>query len=253
LYETHHAFVRAKVSALEASDASEPAVRESTKGQHQGYLECARRLLTRAQPLLVLTFGLSGSGKTWLAKQLAPTLGAVHVRSDVERKRLAGLAEFENSHSATSQGLYSRESGARVYERLAQCAEAALAGGYPVIVDATFNRREDRKRFHKLAIEQGVELRVIHCHAPRNALEARIADRRRARADASEADIAVLDWQESHREPITRDEGLTVIDADTTRANIANEVRETLCTSSKAREYAFTRMPLERLPDAPSG
>jgi predicted kinase len=122
------------------------------------------------------------------------------------------------------QGLYSGQSSAHVYAHLARCADDALAGGYTVIVDATFSRREDRERFRKLAIERGVELRVLHCHVPTDVLEARIAQRQRAQADASEADLAVLAWQESHREPVTADEGLTLIDADTTRAAVVAEV-----------------------------
>jgi predicted kinase len=226
LYEIHHALVRAKVAALEAAGSSEPAARQNALGQHRAYLDHAGRLSQR--PTLMLTCGVSGSGKTWLAKQLAARLGAVHVRSDVERKRLAGLDEQQHSNSALQQGLYSQESGTRVYEHLARCAEDALAGGYPVIVDATFGRRVDRDRFRNLAREQGVELRVLHCHAPRAVLEARIAERREARTDASEADLAVLAWQEAHREPITADEGALVVDADTTRPNVVAEICETL-------------------------
>jgi predicted kinase len=145
---------------------------------------------------------------------------------------LAGLAERERSHSEMEQGLYSQESSARVYERLARCADDALAGGYSVIVDATFNRRADRERFRKLAIERGVDFRLIHCHAPKEVLEARIVERQRARADASEADLAVLAWQELHCEPIAADEGLRVIDADTTRACVVSDVCENIAAAS---------------------
>ena len=148
----------------------------------------------------------------------------MHVRSDVERKRLAGLTEHGQSHSEVGQGLYSQQCSARVYAHLARCADDALAGGYSVIVDATFSRRGDRERFRRLAVDRGVDLRVIHCQAPKEVLEARIAARQRAQADASEADLAVLAWQESDREPVTADEGLTLIDADTTRATVVADV-----------------------------
>ena len=234
LYQIHRALVRAKVTALEASSASRQSAREVAIEQHKAYLECVRRLLTPKRPTLLLMFGLSGSGKTWLANQLAPLLGAVHVRSDVERKRLAGLAEHERSHSAVEQGLYSRESTARVYEHLAQCADDALAGGYIVIVDATFHRREDRARFQRIAAERGVDLRLIHCHAPKDLLEVRIAERGRTQADASEADLSVLEWQASHLEPIVAEEDLRVIDADTTRTTVVSDVySEALAAGSK--------------------
>jgi aminoglycoside phosphotransferase family enzyme/predicted kinase len=243
LYEIHHALVRAKVAAVEASNASEASARDGAIGQHEVYLECARRFLARESPMLLLMFGSSGSGKTWLAKRLAPLLDAVHLRSDIERKRMAGLAEHERSDSAVEQGLYSQQSSARVYEHLARCADDALAGGYSVIVDATFSRRGDRERFRKLAVERGVELRVIRCHAPKEVLAARIAERQRAQADASEADLAVLAWQQSHREPVTADEGLTAIDADTTLATVVEEVcenvRQVRSAPMKSRETSL--------------
>ena len=177
--------------------------------------------------------GMSGSGKTWLAEKLAPLLEAVHLRSDVERKREAGLAERERSGSSLGQGVYSRAASARVYERLAQYADDALAGGYTVIVDATFHRHDDRVRFRDWAAQRGVDLRLIHCHALRNVLEARIAERDRSGADASEADLSVLQWQEKHFEPIEADEGLAVIDVDTTRSGAVSEILGWITTAGR--------------------
>ena len=224
LYEIHRALVRAKVTALEAAQASRGTARDTALEQHRVYLDCARRQLAPQRPRLLLMCGLSGSGKTWMAERLAPLLGAVHVRSDVERKRLAGLAERERSHSAVEQGLYAREVSAHVYERLAQCADDALAGGYTVIVDATLQRRADRLRFRELAAQRGAQLRLIHCSAAHDVLRARIALRAGSGTDASEADPSVLQWQETHFEPVGAEEGIAVIDADTTRAEIVAEV-----------------------------
>jgi aminoglycoside phosphotransferase family enzyme/predicted kinase len=227
LYQTHRALVRAKVTALEAA-GKEGSGRESALEQHRGYLGDAEQQLAVRQPMLLLMFGLSGSGKTWLAERLARPLDAVHIRSDVERKRLAGLAEQQQSHSGLGQDLYSPGKSAEVYERLADCAGHALAGGYTAIVDAAFQRRSDRARFKTLAAQYGCELRVIHCHAPRVELQTRLADRSRARRDASEADREVLAWQERHLEPLQVSEGLATVDADTTAENVADDVRHSL-------------------------
>jgi predicted kinase len=164
----------------------------------------------------MLMHGLSGSGKTWLAAQLAAHLDAIHVRSDIERKRLAGLGGDARSHSALQGGLYTPERTASLYEHLARCAEYTLRGGHSAIMDATFVRRTDRRLLSDMARRLRVGLRVIHCRAPIDVLKMRIADRDRARTDASEADLAVLDWQTTHTEAIDPDEGLDVIEVDTT-------------------------------------
>ena len=223
LYGSHRALVRAKVAALEAGTAAQPDSRTAALEQHRCYLQCARELLAPAPPRLVLMSGLSGSGKTWLARQLAPALGAIHVRSDVERKRLAGLTPATPSRSRVSAGLYSAESSLRVYQHLAYCADAALAGGFSVLVDATFMRRAERERFSELAATRGAALACIRCHAPAALLEARILERASRGGDASEADLEVLDWQKAHDEPIAADESLEVIEADTSRTEVAVE------------------------------
>jgi len=224
LYATHRALVRAKVAALQETNAREASRCAAAPEEHRRYVDCARRLLTPGRPRLILTCGVSGSGKTWLAVRLAPHLGAVHVRSDVERKRLGGLAEWQRSDAALEQALYSREMSARTYARLRDCAKEVLEGGYSVIVDATFHRREDRALLHALAADRGIDMQVIVCQAPHAVLEARLAARQEAARDASEADLAVLKWQESAFESIGVDENLRLTYADTTRENVVSEV-----------------------------
>ena len=154
---------------------------------------------------------MPGSGKTWLARRLAPDLGAIHLRSDMERKRLAGLAERADSRSQTGAGLYSGENTDRVYAHLAKCAEDILVGGYAAIVDATFLLRSHRALFGELARRLSVRLQVVYCDAPVSLLERRIQERHAAGGDASEADLAVLDRQLKHREPIEPMEALDVV------------------------------------------
>jgi hypothetical protein len=180
--------------------------------------------------------GLSGSGKTWLADRLAPLLEAIHLRSDVERKRLAGLAETVRSRSAIEQELYEPKARTRVYEHLAQCAEHMLCGGYPVIIDATFDRREYRALFRDLAARLGVGLRLIYCRAPPDVLRRRVAERFAHGTDASEADLAVLRWQEAHAEPVLADEGLSSLDVDTTHAESSPSMSDLV---RALRTYAF--------------
>ena len=157
--------------------------------------------------------GLSGSGKTWLAERLAPPLQAVHLRSDIERKRLAGLAPLARSASALARGLYARKMTVTVYERLAASAADALAGGYTTIVDATFVRADDRLRFRTLAARLGVNLCIVYCQVPRKLLDKRIVGRSRRRRDPSEANIDVLRWQEAQFTPPAAHEAGLVLEA----------------------------------------
>lgn len=223
LYEAHRALVRAKVAALAAADASDTAARESLRRRHLRLLDCAAASLAPHSPRLLLMSGLSGSGKTWLARQLAERLSAVHVRSDIERKRRAGLQESAETRSRIGEGIYSSEASALVYADLARAAEDVLEGGLTVIADAAFLRREQRLPFAALGARLGVPLWLIHCSAPQDVLRARIAERRRARRDASEADLAVLDWQMSHAEPPSAEEAIEVVHVDTTRSDVLEQ------------------------------
>lgn len=213
VYQAHRALIRAKVSALRA--AEDPREAEAGRRACEAYLEVARCALAPKRPALVLMSGLSGSGKTWLAARLAPALDAVHLRSDVERKRLAGLDEHARTDSRLGQGLYSQRVSESVYRHLAESAEHVLAGGMTVIVDATFGRREDRALFKQLATKLSVPLTLLECHAPRDVLRKRVAERHERGSDASEADLKVLEWQETHTERWQPEEGIRRIEVNT--------------------------------------
>ncbi len=214
VFRAHRALVRAKVMALTAAaGGTGAAAAAEARRSHERYLECAQRALAPQRPTLVLMCGLSGSGKTWVAQRLAPALRAVHLRSDIERKRLAGLPPAARSRSAVAQGLYAREVTLAVYERLAECATDTLAGGYTAIVDATFGAAEDRARFRTLAARLGLDTCIIYCHAPREVLEARIRERQRRANDPSEANVEVLHWQERHFTAPAAHEAQIVLDA----------------------------------------
>jgi len=234
LYKAHRALVRAKVIALRA--AQMPAGSAASGILHRSYearIDCAGKSLSRGFPLLVLMSGVSGSGKTWLARQLAPALGAVHLRSDVERKRLAHLPEFASSASSLGQGLYSEGAAASVYRALEGAADAILEGGYPTIVDATFGRRDERRYFRQLASRRAVPVCVIRCQAPLEILEDRIEQRTRSGKDASEADSSVLHWQLQRFEPVVADEALIVFDVPNSQRTVSRLVEQISLLASR--------------------
>ncbi len=215
LYKAHRALVRAKVDAISARGQSE-AAGSALRHEFDAYMERARRCLASRRGNLLITAGLSGSGKTWLGRRIAAALGLTHIRSDVERKRMAGLKAGARTFSAPGAGLYAQAHTDAVYEWLAACAEPVLAAGWDALVDATFLRREQRDRFVKLARRFGVRLVMLHCHADPAVLRQRLQARQRATSDPSEADERVLEWQLAGFEPVAAEEDIDLIDIDTT-------------------------------------
>lgn len=231
LYAAHRALVRAKVALAAPDDC------EGTGAQRAGlYLEAAAAGAESSQPLCVITAGYSGSGKTTIARRLAPCLPAVHVRSDVERKRLEGLAPDARTDSGIDEGIYRPETTRDTYDRLADAAEAALAGGIDIIVDASFLDRAERERFRALAGRLGARFVIAHCKAPADVLRERIAARHRAHSDASEADLAVLAHQLETAGAFGADELRFLYPVDTEQKidakNLAQALRESSDQSS---------------------
>jgi aminoglycoside phosphotransferase family enzyme/predicted kinase len=207
-YEVYRALVRALVAQVRGQVTgivSPPASPD--------YLACARQLaLTAGGPArLLITHGLSGSGKSTVAGRLLTVAGAIRLRSDVERKRLFGLDALQRS-AGLDLDIYTPEANRLTFDRLRACARTALLAGYPVIVDAAFLRRAERRAFQALAAELGVPFTLLHCHASQAQLRQRLSARQRSGNDASEADVKVLDHQVAGQEPLDDDERAMALD-----------------------------------------
>jgi len=200
LYEAHRYLVRAKVVTLSGEGPSALA-----------FVAAAQRVLSPKRPVLILMSGLSGSGKSWLARQLAPSIGAIHLRSDVERKRLAGMDIGAHAAAAPGTGLYSAQMSERLQESLLANAEALLSGGLTTLVDATFIRRSHRRAFLNLAARLQAPIRIVRCEASLDILRERIEKRAKRGADPSDADSSVLQWQLQHEEPFDSEEARLVL------------------------------------------
>ncbi len=211
LYVADRALVRAKVMALLAIGS--PTAHALHEAQQQKHLQVAREALGPRRPACLMMHGPSGSGKSWLAAQLAGPVHAAVVRSDIERRRLAQFAA-RNGHPAT-QASYAPDAVRATYARLRDCAKDALLGGQCVILDATHSQRAERARVAELCRTQGVPLVLIDCQAPDHVLTQRVAARLGAQRDASEATLDVLQRQLASSEPLSPDEGLQVLVART--------------------------------------
>jgi predicted kinase len=172
--------------------------------------------------------GPSGSGKSWLSERLAPPLEAVRIRSDIERKRLAGLAADTRTASAVECGIYGLESTHGTYARLLECAGASLEAGFTTIVDATFLRMEDRRPFEDFADAHRIPLVIVSCEADRALLAPRIKARQLAQNDSSEADLNVLEWQLGHEDPLDAREKARAVSVRTDTDNPAADALDAL-------------------------
>lgn len=201
--------LRAAIRALVALDrAATGGMSNDAAAKHAaGTLNLALSDLAPAPPRLIAVGGLSGTGKTTLARALAPLIGAVpgafHVRSDLERKTLAGI-EPEQRLPADA---YNKKTSAAVYARVFERAAAALAAGHAVIADAVFADPAERAGAEEICRRLGVPFQGLWLEGRADALKARVAARI---GDASDATPAVVEAQLSYD---TGDIAWTRIDA----------------------------------------
>jgi aminoglycoside phosphotransferase family enzyme/predicted kinase len=201
-YRVYRALVRAKVAGIRAAQETLPDALAQAAIRSQ-YLVCARRASLPGMPRLLLMHGVSGSGKTWVSQALLERIGALRLRSDIERKRLHGMHPLARSESAIERGLYAAETTHATYEKLEELARQILQAGFPVIIDAASLKLWQRQRFRSLCAALRVPFRMISCHASEATLHQRLMARGRAGSDASEAGMAVLHHQLQNNEPLS--------------------------------------------------
>jgi aminoglycoside phosphotransferase family enzyme/predicted kinase len=192
-YLVYRHLVRTKVDAIRLRQPGLAA--EDVRRLHERldrHVGMAARRAEPGRPLAILMCGYSGSGKSHLARRIAPRLGAIRLRSDVERKRLHGLDPWEPGAAPPGEGLYTREATERTYRRLAALARGALGAGLAVIVDAAFLGARRRREFIRLAEAGGARAVVLRCDAKPEVLRQRVASRT---GDPSDAGLAVLEDQ----------------------------------------------------------
>ena len=213
-YAVYRALVRAKVALLRAAQGDAQAA-----GAFERDLALAAAIAAprSTAPRLVLTTGLSGSGKSTVALALVEALDAVRLRSDVERKRLFGISPLDDRNASlrpAAAELYSPQAGERTYARLAEIAATLLDAGIDVVVDAAFLRRTERDDFAALARQHRAHPVLVDCRAPEAVLRERLQRRAAEGRDPSDADGAVLTRQLRWHEAPAADEPALTLDTD---------------------------------------
>lgn len=203
LFLAVRAAIRAHVDAASAASLSDPAQAAQLGREAAVYLDAALAYLAPPPPRLVAVGGFSGTGKSYLARQVAPAIGAAPgarlVRSDIIRKRLAGV------HFLTRLGDdgYTADMTRRTYRGLCDEARATLRTGHSVIADAVFARPAQRDAIAAVAADAGVPFQGLWLEAPSEVRAGRIGGRGRDASDATRDlvhhqhayDVGTVDWQ----------------------------------------------------------
>jgi aminoglycoside phosphotransferase family enzyme/predicted kinase len=201
-YLVYRALVRAKVALLHARQLAAGTARGGEEAAFAHHVRLAETLAASRPLGLVLMHGLSASGKSRLSKALATRLGALRVRSDIERKRLAGLDKNAKSGSTPGAGLYAAASSQQTYEHLAAVAAQALQAGWPVVVDAASLHAVQRECLRRVARAHGLPFVLVSIEPPLELLRERLARRVAEGSSVSEADAGVLEHQLQTQEPL---------------------------------------------------
>ena len=232
LYLSLRASIRAHVSAAMCECQTRAGKVAALQHEARSYLDQALAFLQPPAPRLIAIGGLSGSGKTALARRLAPILGtppgALVLQSDVIRKGLAGLAPSQRLRADS----YTRASSEIVYQALRQRAAALLATGQSVIVDAVHTRPEERAAIAEVASDAGLRFDGLWLQTPYETA----AERIRARwDDASDATVAVLEQQRSYA---TGTVDWHIVDASGPLDDIVEHIRAAVGLAQEAESAA---------------
>jgi uncharacterized protein len=185
-YKCYYAYVRGKVDSFQSDEPEvDPRHREEAANVASHYFDLAYAYAVRLEnPTLILIAGLMGTGKSVLAAQAAPRLGAEVIRSDVLRKELLGMAPTDRNHVEFGAGIYGDDISGKTYLAAHNRAEVLLKTGHSVIIDASYKKREERIHASDMARRLGVDFLVIECvcrdEIVRERLERRVKDQREA-------------------------------------------------------------------------
>jgi hypothetical protein len=213
LYLSRQAYVRAKVTSFLLDD---PGIPEDVKKQSAktaaDYYKLAWEYTQAKKGKLILMSGLSGSGKTTVAKQLAKKIDAIHLRSDAVRKHLAGIPLDERG----GDEIYTSEMSHKTYDRLLELGLLLASQGFNVILDAKYDRTGCRQTAIAAASAKQIPLQIVYCTAPVEVLRDRLSKRS---GDISDATVDLMSRQQAEAESFTEDEKAYVTEVDTSRSD----------------------------------
>ncbi|HIJ22988.1 MAG: AAA family ATPase [Gammaproteobacteria bacterium] len=196
-YQIYRAMVRIKVGLFRLVQLpEEDAEYEVLQGEIAESVELADCLMNQHCGALMITHGVSGSGKSYVSQQVLESMNAIRIRSDVERIRMFPEKKGRYSSAATLQ----------TYQKIHHLAHSVAEGGYTVLLDATYLKQAQREQAVECADEIGCNFLILDMQCSREELERRIRHRIELSNDPSEADIEVLHQQLQQQEPLVNEE-----------------------------------------------
>ena len=186
-YRCYYAYVRGKVTSFKIDDEAiqEEERKEAAKTAARYFDLAYTYAASLEKPALILVAGLMGSGKSVLAKNIAPRLGADVIRSDVLRKEMRGISPAERHYEDFGKGIYRDDISRETYQKALDLAEEKLRKGRSVIIDASYKRREERIKTSKSAARLNADFFVIECICPEEIIKKRL-DSRTSDSDSDE-------------------------------------------------------------------
>ena len=203
-YKCYRAYVRGKVTSFRLREPDLTLeVRGEVTDQARRYFDLAASYARVKGPVLLITTGLMGTGKSFVARVLAKHVQARAISSDVVRKKLSGIPPAERRFEPWSQGLYSDEQSEEVYQELHDRAQALLQAGTSVVLDASYRKREWRRQAREIARRADALFLALECTAPDEVLHQRLDNRLQRQGLPTDGRWEIYHQQKESFEPLT--------------------------------------------------
>lgn len=187
-YKGYYAYVRGKVMSfvLDGEEISE-GERKKAGETAARYFDLAFQYAARLEkPTLLITTGLMGTGKSVLARTLAPWLEAETVRTDVLRKEMLNVSPAEHRYERFGEGIYADHITERTYDKVHAVAKEKLESGQSVLIDASYAKNDNRLAARRLAADLGADFFILECRCPDAVIRKRLERRRTEKGEPSD-------------------------------------------------------------------